>query len=232
MAQTSGTVKLEELVNGFLWQSNRPREDYRRLFKIATDGVRDLNILHTKEGRTTAKLTMDVNLTVPFPDDMIGFVSAGVPVKGRYWAYTRDDSILDVADRDTSGDDATAGDYGYLWTYGAQGGVNKEGYYKVNYKTRTILFDHIDRTDVILVYTSSGVNTDEDTYIPVMYEPLLYAYIAYMESLYRNDVPMNAKVMFKENYDIQVNIFNTLQASTLDEWYDTVYGLMSQSPLR
>lgn len=232
MAETSGIIRLEDLVNGYLWQSGMSREEYRRLFDMAVDGVRELNILHTKEGRTTTKLTMDANLVVQFPDDMIGFVSVGVPYKGRYWSYSRDDTILDVADRDATGPDVENPRRGYLWTYGAKGAVNTKGYYRVNYNRREILFDHVNRDDIILVYTSSGVNTDADTYIPVMYKSAIYAYLAYESNVYRLGVPEVKLERYKRKYETEIDKLNTLQASTLDEWQDVLYGLMTPGVIR
>lgn len=230
MAEINGTIKLNALVDGFLYKAQRPKEEFKRMHSIAVDGIRELNMLHTNEGRKTVSVTMDGDLSIPFPDDMIGFVAVGVSLNHKYWFFTKDESILDPELRDT--DYAEDGDYDQRFGYGVKGAVNIKGYYKVDYKKRRILFRNVDRDDVLLAYTSANVNIGEETYIPVMFKQALESYMAYEGFRYVFDFPQSRIAQYKDMYDTEINKLNLLQSSTIEEWYDTVYGMMSQTPIR
>src|SRR5512133_381573 len=162
---TEGLMTLKQVVKSALWQAKRPPNQYKMFYELAHRAYRELRLHNVKEGVRLAKLTPDAINCVALPEDFVDFVGIGVHVDGKMWLLTSDDDMiitttsvggietqnsasgegLDILDSNT---------YGY---YG-RGGVNYEGYYKIDWENRRIMLNSVTRTEVILAYVSSGTN--------------------------------------------------------------------------
>lgn len=229
MADTQGIIKLQDFVDGWLWKAKLPRSEHRRIFHCAVDGVRELNILYATNTRKMVSLPLDGNFTVSFPDDFENFVGVGTMYRDKLYYLTRDEGIIDPELMDSV---PTENDKLYSYAYGAKGGSNAKGYYRVDFDNRRILLSNTSLEEVILIYNSSGVSIDSDTYIPTIFKEALEAYIAYENVRYDFRVPENKVYRSEQNYNKAINKLHALTSSSLNEWYDVLLGLNTQSVIR
>ena len=225
---TEGVVTLNAIVKNALWQAKRPSSDKARFYEFAYRGYRELRLHHVQEGVKLSKLTPDAINCIDFPEDMIDFVGIGVHVNGKLSLLTRNDDIIitttlvgavETQDND-SGEDVDIYDSNTDGYY-AKGGVNYDGYYKVDWENRRIMLNSVTRTEVVLAYVSSGTNATGDTYIPVKYEPALIAYIMWQDSRYDDK-----RIAIAQYYETQYikEIQNLDEGPTLQEYLDVLYS--------
>ena len=233
---TEGVVTLNAIVKNALWQAKRPSSDKARFYEFAYRGYRELRLHHVQEGVKLSKLTPDAINCIDFPEDMIDFVGIGVHVNGKLSLLTRNDDIIitttlvgavETQDND-SGEDVDIYDSNTDGYY-AKGGVNYDGYYKVDWENRRIMLNSVTRTEVVLAYVSSGTNATGDTYIPVKYEPALIAYIMWQDSRYDDK-----RIAIAQYYETQYikEIQNLDEGPTLQEYLDVLYSTYTLLPSR
>lgn len=233
---TEGVVTLNAIVKNALWQAKRPSSDKARFYEFAYRGYRELRLHHVREGVKLSKLTPDAINCIDFPEDMIDFVGIGVHVNGKLSLLTRNDDIIitttlvgavETQDND-SGEDVDIYDSNTDGYY-AKGGVNYDGYYKVDWENRRIMLNSVTRTEVVLAYVSSGTNATGDTYIPVKYEPALIAYIMWQDSRYDDK-----RIAIAQYYETQYikEIQNLDEGPTLQEYLDVLYSTYTLLPSR
>lgn len=234
--QTEGVVTLKAIVKNALWQAKRPTSDHARFYELAYRGYRELRLHHVREGVKLSKLTPDSINCVDFPEDMIDFVGIGVPVNGKLSLLTRDDDIIItttlVGSVETQDNDAGEDVDIYDSTtdgYYAKGGINYDGYYKIDWENRRIMLNSVTRTEVILAYVSSGVNATGETYVPVKYEPALIAYIIWQDSRFDDK-----RIAIAQYYETQYvkEIQNLDEGPTLQEYLDVLYSTYTLLPSR
>ena len=233
---TEGVVTLNAIVKNALWQAKRPSSDKARFYEFAYRGYRELRLHHVQEGVKLSKLTPDAINCIDFPEDMIDFVGIGVHVNGKLSLLTRNDDIIitttlvgavETQDND-SGEDVDIYDSNTDGYY-AKGGVNYDGYYKVDWENRRIMLNSVTRTEVVLAYVSSGTNATGETYIPVKYEPALIAYIMWQDSRYDDK-----RIAIAQYYETQYikEIQNLDEGPTLQEYLDVLYSTYTLLPSR
>jgi hypothetical protein len=233
---TEGVVTLKQIVKSALWQAKRPPSDYRMFYELAYRGYRELRLHHVQEGVRYAKLTPNSINCVDFPEDLVEFVGIGVPVNGKLVPLTRNDDIVITTtlvgavetQNSTSGEGVDIIDSNTTGFY-AKGGINYDGYYKVDWENRRIMLNSVTRTEVILAYVSSGTNAEGETYVPVKYEPALIAYIVWQDSRY-DDKRIAIAQYFEQQYNKE--ILNLDEGPTLQELLDTWISTYSDLPKR
>lgn len=225
MIHTEGVTTLKNIVKLALKQGKRRPSDEPFFYELAYRGYRELRLHHVQEGVRFAKLTPDVINCVNFPEDLVDFVGIGVHVNGKLVLLTRDDDIIITTtlvgavetQSSTSGEGVDILDSNTTGFY-AKGGVNYDGYYKVDWENRRIMLNSVTRTEVILAYVSSGTNATGETYVPVKYEPALIAYIVWQDSRY-DDKRIAIAQYFEQQYKNE--IMNLDEGPTLQELLDT-----------
>ena len=233
---TEGLVSLKALVQSALWQAKRPPSDYRRFFEFAYRGYRELRLHHVQEGVKFVKATPSTINTINFPEDMVDFVGIGVPVSGKVIWLTRDDDIVItttlVGALETQDSDAEEGvdilDAAATNLY-TKGGINLDGYYKIDWENRRIMLNSVTRTEVILAYRSSGVSVTGETYIPVKFENVLIAWIMWQDCRFDN-LKVQINEYFHQQYKDELVMLD--EGPTLQELLDTLYSTYTILPQR
>jgi hypothetical protein len=233
---TEGLITLKSLVKSALWQAKRPPSDYRRFFEFAYRGYRELRLHHVREGVKFAKLIPSSINTIDFPEDMIDFVGIGTSVNGKLvWLTLDDDMVITTTlvgaietQSSTSGEgvntlDASAGN---LYT---KGGVNLDGYYKIDWENRRLVLSSVSRTEVVLAYTSSGTDVTAETYVPVKYEIALIAWIIWQDSCF-DDKRMQVAQYYEQQYKNAIYMLD--EGPTLQELLDVLYSTYDYRPQR
>jgi len=233
MAEISGLKTLKQVVDELLFSTERSESNYFRFLQLAIRGFRDANLFHLKGFTKVAKLTVTDIDTIDLPDDYISFIAAVVPVNGEYWTLTEKETLVysQVTTLDTDYEEGEDVVDTYTITYGATGGINKEGYVKLDEKNNRIIVNSLDsdRTEVLLIYVSSGVNeAGTDTYVPDRVVPMMQFFILYKDALFHN-LPFEH---FRDEYYREVDKVRHLEAPSFDAFRDTLYSVFTSTPQR
>lgn len=207
MADTPGLITLHDATKKILLKAKKPMEDYDRLLEFVIDGYRELRLRTGNEGVKQVKLTPDDINCVHFPGDFEDFIGLAVPINGVMWYLSpKKNMVLTTSTKQgqetlDSSDGEGVGISTYVFEgYGASGGVNVEGYYAIEWDNRRIRLNANTKTEVILVYVTSGTSTDSETYIPYKYLPVIEAYVMWSDVAYvdgRENVAMYRENLYR-----------------------------------
>ena len=228
MMETAGLKSLNQVVDEFLLKTGRSKDEYFKIEQFAIDGLRELRQLHMRGVVKWAKLDIDATLnTISMPNDYVSFVGICVPVNGQFWFLTNKERLVitTTGDPETLDEDAGEGveiTDNYIVGYPAKGGINQEGYYKIDERNRRIFINSCDEDSVVLLYNSSGVNlSGTTTYVPVRVIDTLEAYILYKESTYSGNA--NMAMLYERNYFNSVDRLKYIESPSLNELKDALY---------
>jgi hypothetical protein len=226
-----------DVINGMGKRANM--QYYYRFLQFAIRGYKKLNLFHIPMGKVAYLAVSDLN-TATLPADFLSFLYIGVPYKGRVWTFTKDQMLVspdsidcgaDVIDTD-EGEGVVKGSTGALSGYGIAGGVN-DVYFKMDQANNRIIINGIVPNDkVTLSYVSTGISMSETTFIPKIAEEALIAFVHWQRVQYDDDVAMNMKKDYEDQYNKCVNEIEYATMPTLDELYDAVYSAFYQSAKR
>jgi len=203
---SSALATIKEISDGILFKSRLPESDGALIDQLTRDGYRELNLSVLPEGRVINLFTMNTNLIIPFPDDLIELKDIFVPKDNQIWSLTRNKLIPKITITESGsevipddwggGEDIPDGEGIY---YSTKGGRNDLGYYTVDDVNRRILFRNVSRSEVMLDYVSTGINRTEETYVPVSAKAALENYV--MKELSAFDViSANRYALYESRY--------------------------------
>lgn len=181
---SSALATIKEISDGILMKSRLPEAEAVIIDQLTRDGYRELNIHVLSEGRVVTLETMDSNLIISFPDDLIELKDVYVPKDNLIWSLTRNtaipmitqtvDEVTTIPEDWGEGGDIPAGEG--IW-FQTRGGRNNKGYYTVDTANRRILFRNVDRSEVMLDYISTGISSTAVTYVPISAKMALENYV-------------------------------------------------------
>lgn len=234
---TSALITFDQLIQGMMLKGEHQESDYNRMIQISIDGYRELNLTVLPEGRNIEKFTMDSNYIIYMPDDLILVNRICVPIDGELWPLTKRDSIVpttselagaEVLDAE-DGEGVDVVNRGIY--YSRKGGRNYEGYFRPDYRKRRIIFRNVSRTEVLMDYTTSGVDLTEVTYIPTYAKIALEAYIRLHQEYNKMRPNPNNIAIYQDLYDRQKAICRGVKFSMTD-FLDTIYETYSPTAFR
>ena len=157
-----------------------------------------------------------------------------VPIQGEYWSLTEKESLVfsqsgaSLDEDDEEGEDVNDS---YSITYGATGGINKQGYVKLDEGNSRIIINSLTsgKVEVFLIYVSSGINeAGTDTYIPDAIIPMLHFYVLYKEAIYANKPYEH----LRDEYYRELDKVRYLQMPSLEAMRDALYEVFTPTPQR
>lgn len=203
---TSGVIKINNVVSEYLMQTNEKITNQPLIYQLCLNAVRECNLFKAPDATKMVRLTLDKNLIANFPEDLLKVKKIGVILEGKVYTLTKDENIITTT-TEQDGEEIVNSDYGegvninelYYRGYGGKGGVNKLGYYKIDYSKRRIVFRNVSRETIILLeYTTSGISLDGETLIPVVIKEYIKSFITYELVRHRLDVPLYLKDDYKK----------------------------------
>lgn len=233
MAYTDALVKLSDTVDRFMLKYKLPMEDGVLYFEHAADCLRSIMSKHSKT-TVTSKTSVGSNGIVEMPDDMIGFVNLYVQIGGEFWSFTDKPRMVntttgtvgvdEVMDSEGIADGPTDG-------YGAVGGIN-DYYMHIDWGARRIFLDGFKSDTAVLVYTTSGLVVNGDTYIPAEATETIDAYLFWKKAWFDGSNRTEKDARKRDYYDElqQLRILNFMP--TGDMLRDIFYSTTTQAPKR
>jgi len=234
MAELSGLKTLKQVTDELIFLSGSPESDYFRLMQQAIRGFKDAKLFHLKGFTTVLKLTVSDIKTIDLPDDYLSFVSVVVPIQGEYWSLTEKETLVfsqSGASLDADDEEGEDINDSYSIHYGAAGGVNKQGYIKLDEANSRIIINSlaVDKTEVFLIYVSSGINAaGTETYIPDAIIPMIQFYVLYKDAIMHNR-PFEH---LRDEYYRELDKVRYLQMPSLEAMRDALYEVFTSAPQR
>lgn len=234
---TNGLIKLSDLVNGLIFKDKTlKKEDWTWVFEFFIDAIRSFNMMHAYKP-THVNVTPNENFMIDFPLDMIGFGKLCVIKNGEYYPLPERENLSTSTSiingdevYDETKNEGTTYDPGITSGLGSTGGVYST-YFVRDYKKRRFVLNGARISDLVLIYTTSGVNTEGETYIPAEAKAMLEANVRYQLALYGDKKYTSAqlyllqkeaedKVLEYRSYDLTVLIDKFVDDLT------SAYGLL------
>jgi len=234
MAEISGVKTLPQVVEEYLFLSKKPMDEYTRYFQLAIRGFKKAKLFHLKGFPKVVKLTVSDIKTIDISsvDDYMSFIAVGVPLNGEYWWLTeRGHLVFSQSGATLDSDDGEGVDVNdsYFYDYQSGGGINREGYIRVDEANRRIIINKLQasRTEVFLLYISTGINAGAATYIPDRVVPMLHAFMSWMDKSYTDQNPAVIK-MAQDHYFSEVDQVKYLEAPSLQAFRDALSEVTNQ----
>lgn len=105
--------------------------------------------------------------------------------------------------------------------YGAGGGKNQYGYYKLDIFNNSIHLDLRDDVDyIVLDYVTDSVDFSYDVIVPTIYKEVVVAYINWKAIQFKLNVPDSAKERIKRDYYREKRLGRRKKSRIrIEEWY-------------
>lgn len=203
---SSALATIKEVSDGILFKSGLPESKGAMIDQLTRDGYRELNLVVLEEGRRMELVSMDSNLIVYFPDDLIKVNDVFVPMDGQVWSLTRNTKIPKITVTQNGAEVVPDGwgDAGNIPSgegvfFETGGGRNTEGYYDVDQSKRRIIFRNVNRSEVLLDYNSTGISKTYETYVPVEAKLALESFVM-RELASFGVIPVNQFSLFEKRF--------------------------------
>lgn len=234
---TSALITIEEAITRFLLKYRKDTNNYISYLEHACNALREFMIYDSREYRTE-KVSVDALGIIEMPDDMIGFKDVMVAKDGEWWSFTlRPDKVnTTTTTAGVEGQDSAFGEGvnvkdGVTTTYGSRGGVNAY-YYTIDWNARRIFCDGIVSDTVVLKYVSNGVQVSGTTYMPDMFTPVVDAYLLWKETYWEKDFVREREGRRQDYVNERLKLRYYINHLTASQWYDLIWGGMTQGPKR
>jgi hypothetical protein len=223
MAETyaPALVRIGDIVESFMVKWRVPMNDFTNMLLFAFDCYRD-NMSHTSRLYNRKIVTADANGTITMPEDMIDFIGLYPATEKTLWPSTENTNLNPEA---VSANSDIAGGYESVG-YAGRGAVN-EYYHKIAWAERKIYTDGFEGQDVLLMYVSTGIRTDEETYIDVTLAPVIDAYL-YWRLGELNGAPINELERRERGFEKAIRLASRYKLPPLRSVWDSLLSVTSQ----
>lgn len=207
--------------------------------QLTIDAITELNQYITSNDKWE-KITVNEDRYIDLPNDFVRFADVGMnDGQGRFWPFTRDDSLLttftfkngsenyDILDVKQGRPSGTHGGYGI---YGRRGGRNRY-YYAYDKRQNRIFFSDVPKEndgEVILKYSTSGVRISGSVLIPRAAKDVLEKMVRYEFENNKNSTPVSKKRELERDMERAISKFRNSEW-TMTQLYDTVASQWTQS---
>lgn len=222
-------------------------KNYKRLEQIALEGLTQLN-LYDMETVEVAYLTMNEIGVVKFPSDFVDYTKIGIPVNGRIYTLTVNESIIEprlekcgeeVFDPNHNRNVADVGGYYFNdhfrngryvgGLYGVGGGFNV-AYVKLDRQRRQFIIEgNVPRSEIILEYISTGIKQDGSTLVPTEALEPLRRWIDMIVTENDRRSSESAIARTTRSYEVALDeMRHFITCPTQDEYKDKFYESLTQ----
>ena len=202
-------TKVENIVNDVIIEEGKSSQnDFLRYFKLALNGLKELNF-DVGGGVRAVELTVSAStLTVDLPVDYVDYTLIGVyGLNGDVHSLGhrgKRSLITTAANNSSVSDDELEPPFEqYTQKYGIGGGNNANGYYRIDYENNVIQFtSDLSGKKIILEYISNNLVHPKhgEVVVHAYAEEALRSYI-YWKSIHRKrNVNPNDKIVAKNEY--------------------------------
>jgi len=229
MANVNSLISLDAFTRRLLGKEGKDNDDYIRYMQIAADGIRDFNIHHFDVEVTKVVAVDAVNNTFDYPLDYVRYTMIGTPLNGRWWVYTRDDTMVPLEDDDGTtilSDLPNIAEFGSPIDLSSGGGDNRY-YFTEDNENRRFQVGGFTPDIVVLKYISNGIDSAGSINIPDYATLALEAYVRWAISDY-DGLPASTTIRLEHQYKERLRGMKAAQRPTLRDIIDTINAASSQ----
>lgn len=234
---TAALLSIDEIVGRFLLKFKRSTEDAVIYTEHLCNLVRDYRV-HDSNQVVTEKIAISALGIIEMPDDMLSFVDLLYPLNGQYISFTEMSTLVNtttftglVEGQDDDMGEGVAILHPEDVGYGARGAINDYNYV-IDWEARRIFCEGIISDTVVLRYVSSGIETTGATTVSDIITPMADAYLLWKSSFWIPDLVRERESLKRDYTEARLELRNTINAKSYDEWRDILLGLSSQAPQR
>jgi hypothetical protein len=203
-------------------------ENHKRYFAWVLRGYKQLRLFALPLDKAVT-LPVQTNIRcVILPKDYVDFVAIGRDYNNKFTRFNLKDNIMPntttSCGTETQTDTFPTSEYG--WSY-ANGGGRNDWYYRLDEANNRILIEGDTLTEATLVYKSTGVDINGETFIPKIAEEALIAWVHWQEALNDKSISSGMAQIRKVVFDGAVNDIHMAQLD-LDSLMDAVYSTIYQ----
>jgi len=228
MADSSGWITLKQMTQEILFETGREQGFYKRCMHHVINGVRDLNLFHVDNVKTS-KHNANALGVISMPTDYVNLVALSMTDGGQMFTLTRNDKLIRTTTNDALDTDIGEGvaiDTGINRGYKTTGGKN-DYYYTIDERNNTFIIrplPAITKT-FFLQYVSSGVDlaTGTSTQIPQKLKESLKYYVLLNEAIMHDKGDKRLVGMYEDQHEKALSKLDTLDLPTADELRDMIY---------
>jgi len=236
----SGQITIKQIVMDVIEDLGAESKWYKNMVRWAIRGYGQLSLFHLDVFEEVKLTSSDLNICT-VPDDYVNWVAIGVPYYGKLFTVSRDNKLITttttVAGNNNTtveilsveeGEGITIGASSYRH-YGEVGGKNQ---YRIQWiNSRQFVLNGLPKATVILRYVSNGLNASGESFVPVLAQEALIAYIK-MKFVERDPKSMSSLQYWKQNYEEQTELLRYAQFASLEDIADAVYETWTQTVKR
>jgi hypothetical protein len=235
MAKLSALVQLKDISKEFFLKSKLPQVEYAHIKQLSIRAYQDLVFTILPEARVVEKYTMDAELILTMPTDLVELNAVYIALdNGEMWPLSKNRKMTRTVSAGTTRNPDSP-DYEGVETdhpggryYAASGGVNTEGYYIEDFANRRILFTNVEQSEIILDYLSTGIEDVESAYVPVQAVSAIHAWIAKHYYSYMPNVPANKIMLYNEDLKREKQKLRIMKFN-LEDFYQSILKTMVAS---
>jgi hypothetical protein len=226
---TSGLIPISHIIDNLLNElGDYSQQNYIRYMAIAERGLKELNIFHLNNVSTKILQVDQASKSAQLPSDYLRHSRIGILLgNGRVYPLTRDPN-LNLAKKDECGVEqadpmTTLSDDNQIYT--SRGGYSEAGRYRINTKKNRIELDQgVSASELIIEYSSSGILVDGITYVPLLAEEALIAWVIWKVSPIGTAQRERAKI----DYGTELIKLKDSMMPSMDEMIDSLLQSKTQ----
>lgn len=223
MSQRLVYIKLDEIINDYLNETDQSNKKYFKLFHLAFRGMENLGLDFFYRVKSV-KLPINDNFTVNLPADFINYTKVGVlndrgeviplKVNDKLTTYadllpdrvekTQDNTLVDTANWGNTWCNYWNG-YTYTNIYGVPSGAPFVGSFKMDIQNGVILLDESFTYEYIILEYVSSPKEGEDYYVPIHFREAMIAWLAWKDS---GNIPPNSHFGLGFKRDKRADFYN------------------------
>lgn len=228
MADSSGWITLKQMTQEILFETGRDQGFYKRCMHHVINGVRDLNLFHFDNVKTSKHNVTDLGV-ISMPTDYVSLIALSMTDGGQMWTLTRNDKLIRTTtddDLDTDIGEGVAIDTGANRGYKTVGAKN-DYYYTIDERNDTFIIRPLPSVTktFFLQYISSGVDLESGTAtrIPQKLKESLKYHVLLSEAIMHDKGDKRLVGLYEDQYEKAVSKLDTLDLPTADELRDMIY---------
>jgi len=240
---SSGICDIEYCTQNALFEGGYDMEEHDKIMHFIIKGLKDINIFHAVNKKVTRLEVNEINC-INLPEDYVDYLKIGITyTNGLFWTFTKNEAISIYKDFECGEQtQASTSELPDMWCDGIDSdkkitvlfnytGGNNNQYFRIDKEYNRIhLKNNAIGSEVELEYITTGINTNGDTIIPIMYNDSLVSFALWQMKLRQPKNTPNEIEMSRQEWIRNFSkLTKTLNGFTRTEFLDMIYKHWKQT---
>ena len=231
MADISSLTSVDNFILSLLAVEDKDNDEFFRYKQMAMEGLQEFNIQHFDNEKTVEVTPTGDGNTFAYPSDYVRYVMIGTPIEGRWWYFTREESMVPFEDDSDVANEINPlmpniAEYNLPNDLSSGGGTNRY-YFKDSPRNRTFQAGGFTPDVVVLRYVSTGITSDGDAEVPIHARNALQHYVRWRIADY-DDWPESTTLRLERQMKEAIKSMKRAQRPTMQDIRDAISASSSQ----